>query len=625
MDSYLDTVDSDWYRQRASGALICVLAAFFILLVRLYYLQIIEGDEFRRLSENNCARLQGIPPARGLIFDRNGVLMVENRPCFNVSIVPGEAKDSKRVVFKLAELLGVAPESLFTKLIEARRVPSFKPILLRRDVSRDAVAIIEAHKLDLPGVLITVDPMRHYIEGSRGSHLIGYLSEISSEELKSGCFPDNRVGDFVGKFGVEKAYEPYLHGKRGKQQIEVNALGQITRVLKTEEAVSGKNIYLTLDVGLQRKAEALLAGKVGTAVAMDPSNGHILAMASSPAFDPNAFVEGMTYDSWNDLTSNQFRPMENKAIQGQYPPGSIYKIVTAMAGLEEGVITEQTRIFCPGYYRYGDRTFRCWKRGGHGFMNVIDALAQSCDVFFYQVGEKLGVDRLAKYAKACGLGSPTGIVLDREARGLVPTSRWKLSRLGMLWQGGETLSVAIGQGFNLVTPIQMLSLISAVANGGTRYKPLVVRRIESSDGSLVKEQVPVPIGRLPASEKTLQIIMKGLLNAVNKPTGTGWNAHIPGVNVAGKTGTAQVVGMEEDNEKKSVESQRLDFRDHSWFISFAPAEDPRIAVTVLVEHGGHGSRTAAPLSREMIKAYLKNDLELASSSAEFDLALAQLE
>ena len=606
MDSYLHTVDSDWYRQRISGALICVLAAFLVLFARLYYLQIVEGPEFRRQSQNNCVRLQGIPPARGLIFDRDGVLMVENRPCFNISLVPREAKNPKSVVYKLAELLGVAPEPLFARLAEATGVHSFKPVLLRRDVSRDVVAIIEAYKLDLPGIVITVEPTRHYVEGKRASHLVGYLGEISSAELKSGCFPDNRIGDFIGRFGVEKAYEPYFHGRRGEQQVEVNALGQLTRVLKTEEATPGNNIYLTLDIGLQRKAEELLSKKVGTAVAMDPSNGHILAMASSPAFDPNAFVQGMTYESWNDLASNKFRPMENKAIQGQYPPGSTYKIVTAIAGLEEGVITVHTRPYCPGFYRYGDRTFRCWNRGGHGFVNITNALSESCDVFFYQLGEKLGVDRLAKYAKDCGLGSPTGVDLDKEAKGLVPTSGWKLGRIGVPWQGGETLSVAIGQGFNLVTPIQALSLISAVANGGTRYKPLVVRRVESSEGSIVKKEAPVPLGRLSASDKTLQIVKRGLLDAVNKPTGTGWIARIPGINVAGKTGTAQVVGMEEDDKKQRVEDKRLHFRDHAWFIAFAPAQEPKIAVGVLIEHGGHGSTEAGPIAREMIKTYLGN-------------------
>ena len=604
MGSYLQTVDSDWYKQRVAGALICILAAFLILLVRLYYLQIIEGPEFRIKSQNNCVRLRSISPPRGLIFDRKGELVVENRPCFNISIVPRDAKNPKIVVHKLAELLDISNETLLAKLDEAVGIRSFKPVLLKRDVSRDIVAIVEAHKLDLPGIIISVESTRHYIDGKQASHVLGYLGEISGEELKKGSFPDNRIGDFIGKFGVEKAYEPFFFGKRGEQQIEVNALGQLSRILKTEEAIPGNNIYLTLDIELQRKAEELLCGKVGTAVAMDPSNGHILAMASSPAFDPNAFVEGMTYETWNDLASNEFRPMENKAIQGQYPPGSTYKIVTAMAGLEEGVINHDFMVFCPGHLRYGNRTFRCWKRGGHGFMNIIDGLAQSCDVFFYQVGDKVGVDSLAKYAKQCGLGSPTGVDLDKEAKGLVPTTMWKLGRIGVPWQGGETLSVAIGQGFNLVTPIQMLSLISAVANGGTRFKPLVVSRIESSGGSHIKKEEPVPIGRLPASEKTLQIIKKGLIDAVNKRTGTAWIVHLPDITVAGKTGTAQVVRMKEEDKGKSEEDILFQHRDHAWFIAFAPSEEPKVAVAVLIEHGGHGSSAAGPVAREMIKTYL---------------------
>lgn len=606
MDNYLQTVSSDWYRQRVSGALVFVVAAFLILLARLYYLQIIEGPELRQRSQDNWFRLHSVPPMRGLIFDRNGVLLVDNRPRFDVSIVSREAKDPKEVVQKVAELLDVPGEDLLAKLVEAKGAPSFKRILLSRDISRDAVATIEAHKLELPGIVITVEPTRHYVEGERASHLIGYLSEISPEELKRGAFPDNRAGDFIGKFGVEKAYEPYFHGKRGIQHVEVNALGEVTRILKTEEAAEpGKNIYLTLDIRLQRMAESLLEGKVGTALAMDPSNGEILAMAVSPAFDPNAFVEGMTYESWNELVSNEFRPMENKAIQGQYPPGSTYKIVSAIAGLEERVINEQTRLFCPGSYKYGNRTFRCWRRRGHGFMNPVDALAQSCDVFFYQVGEKLGVDRLAKYARACGLGAPTGIELDKEASGLVATSEWKLRRIGVPWQGGETLSVVIGQGFNLATPIQMLGIISAVANGGTLYNPTVVRQIESLDGSPVKRRTSIPLGTLPMSQKTLRIVKKGLTEAVNKPGGTAWSARIAGMDMAGKTGTAQVIRMEDDGESKRAESDDPRYQDHAWFIAFAPGKEPRIAVAVLVEHGGHGSTAAAPIARDMIRTYLE--------------------
>jgi penicillin-binding protein 2 len=603
-DTYLKTVDDRWYRQRLSRTLIWVFAVFLIVLARLCYLQIIKGSDYRRMSENNCVRLQSVAPFRGLVYDRDGVLLVDNRPSFNVSVVLEDAKRPKAVVTKLAELLDLPPETLLGSLEKKKRWPSFKPLLLKRDLDRDAVAVVEAHRLDLPGIMISVEPMRHYIEGALASHLIGYLSEISEKELASGRFPHSRGGDFIGKFGVEKAYESFFHGEQGRKQVQVNALGQVTDVLETKEAVPGKNVYLTLDVELQSKTEQMLAGKVGAAVAIEPSSGHVLAIVSDPAFDPNAFVEGMTFDAWNRLSTNEFRPMENKAIQGQYPPGSTYKIVTALAGLEEGIIKENTTYYCPGHYRYGNRTFRCWKRSGHGAVGVVDALAQSCDVFFFRVGEQLGVDRLARYAEGCGLGTTTGIKLDNEAEGLVPSSVWKLKKKGVPWQGGETLSVAIGQGFDLVTPLQMVCLVAAVANGGTRYKPLVVQRIEASDGSVVKIGEPEILGKLPASKKTLQIVKRGMVNTMNTPSGTGWSARLSGVSVAGKTGTVQVVAMERDHEENPHESKPRRFRDHAWFVAFAPSEQPRIAVAVLVEHGGHGATGAGPVAREMIRTYL---------------------
>lgn len=603
-DTYLKSVDSDWYRQRLSGTLILVLAAFLILLARLYYLQVAKGVDYRRLSQNNWVRIQRIPPARGLIFDHNGALMVDNRPSFSVSIVVEDAKKPTEVVKKLAMLLNEKAQPLLAELQDAKGWPSFRPILLKRDLSRDAVAIVEAHKLDLPGIVISIEPMRHYLEGNRASHLIGYLSEISEAQLKSGDYPYNKRGDFVGKFGVEKSYETFFHGKPGRRKVQVNALGQITRILETVDAVPGNNVYLTLDVGLQRKTEALLAGKVGAAVALNPADGHVLAMVSSPAFDPNAFVEGMTLEAWKALAENPFHPMGNKAIQGQYPPGSTFKMVTAIAALETDLVKKDTVLYCPGYYRYGNRTYRCWKRGGHGSVHLIQALAQSCDVYFFQMGEKLGIDRLSHYAKLCGLGRATGVKLDNEASGLVPSSAWKLARMGIPWQAGETLSVAIGQGFNLVTPLQMACLTAAVGNGGTLYRPLVVQRIESADGSTVKVVEAEPLGNLPATRATLDIVKQGLIKAVNERQGTGWIARINGLQVAGKTGTAQVVSMEQDHEKTSKEKAPLRFRDHAWFVAFAPAMAPRIAVAVLIEHGGHGASAAGPVAREMIKTYL---------------------
>ena len=603
-DNYLKTVDTDWYRHRLSGSLIFVLAFFLVLGARLYYLQVVKGAEFRRLSQNNCVRLRSIPPPRGLIFDRTGRLVVDNRPSFNVSIVPEDADDPDGVVKELATHLNEDVEALLARLEARRGGALFKPILLKRDLSRDSVAVVEAHKLDLPGVIITVEPMRHYIEEERACHLIGYLGEISEAELNSGDYPETRNGDFIGRFGIEKSYEADFRGKPGRKQVQVNALGQVTRVLKTIPAQPGKNSYLALDLALQRRAEEMFQEQVGAAVALDPANGHVLAMVSRPAFDPNAFVEGMSAETWKALASNPFHPMRNKAIQAQYPPGSTYKIITAAAGLEEGVIEDTTQHFCPGYYRYGNRTYRCWRRGGHGSLEFIQAIAQSCDVFFYKVGEQLGVDALAEYAGAFGLGRPTGVDLDNEVSGLVPTQAWKLRKVGVPWQGGETLSVAIGQGFNLVTPIQMASLVAAVANGGVIYKPLLVERIEDVNTGEVGVIESQDMGRLPVSDETLERIRNGLVAVVNSRRGTGRIADIAGISVAGKTGTAQVVAMGERPDTDEEEKTPFRFRDHAWFVAFAPVEAPRIAVAVFVEHGGHGGSTAGPIAREMMETYL---------------------
>ena len=603
-DNYLKTVDTDWYRHRLSGSVIFVLAFFLVLGARLYYLQVVKGAEFRRLSQNNCVRLRSIPPPRGLIFDRTGRLVVDNRPSFNVSIVPEDADDPEGVVETLAALLDQDVETLLARLEARRGGALFKPILLKRDLSRDSVAVVEAHKLDLPGVIITVEPMRHYIEGEGACHLIGYLGEISEAELNSGDYPETRNGDFIGRFGIEKSYEADFRGKPGRKQVQVNALGQVTRVLKTLPAQPGKNSYLALDLALQRRAEEMFQEKVGAAVALDPTNGHVLAMVSRPPFDPNAFVEGMSAEAWKALASNPFHPMRNKAIQAQYPPGSTYKIITVAAGLEEGVIEDDTQHFCPGHYRYGNRTYRCWKRGGHGSVELIQAIAQSCDVFFYKVGEQLGVDALAEYAGGFGLGRPTGVDLDNEVSGLVPTQAWKLRKVGVPWQRGETLSVAIGQGFNLVTPIQMASLVAAVANGGVIYKPLLVERIEDVNTGEVAVIESQDMGRLPVSDETLERIREGLVAVVDSRRGTGRIADIAGVSVAGKTGTAQVVAMGERPDTDEEEKTPFRFRDHAWFVAFAPVEAPRIAVAVLVEHGGHGGSTAGPIAREMMETYL---------------------
>lgn len=606
MSKYLQSADSDWYKKRLTGVVFLVLAFFLILIARLVYLQVIEGDEFRRLSENNCIRLQNIDPSRGLIFDRNGKLLVDNRPSFDLSIILKDAKPVEDTIEILSQYINVPATELMSKISSETGVSSYAPVLLKQDIGRDALAAIEVRKYNLPGIIVSVKPRRHYLYKQSAAHLIGYLSEISSDELKSEKYFLNKAGDYIGKFGVEKNYESLLRGKRGGRQVEVNAAGQVVRVLRTVEAFPGHNIYLTIDYLLQKKAEELLEGLAGTIIAMEPATGQILAMASSPAFDQNAFVNGMSHKQWDSLISNPFRPMENKAINAEYPPASLYKIVTAIAGLEEGIIDENTSFHCPGYYKCGNRVFRCWEKKGHDKVNVVKALSESCDVFFYQVGQKLGVDKLAWYARACGLGSPTGIDLDYEAKGLIPTADWKRRRTGIRWQLGETLSVAIGQSYNLVTPLQMMTLISEIANGGIRHQPLILGKIKTAEGEIINENTRKVTGKLPACQRTLDIVRKGLWDAVNKRKGTAWiAAHVDDVDISGKTGTAQLVGRGGGNDSAYKDKIRKNdhLKPHAWFAAYAPSREPQIAVVVFVEHGEHGSSAAAPLAKELIKAY----------------------
>lgn len=609
MTKYLQNADSDWYKKRLTGVVFLVFAFFLVLIVRLFYLQVIEGNEFRRLSENNCIRLQDIDPSRGLIFDHNGKLLVDNRPAFDLSIILKDAKPVEHTIENLSQYINVPSTELMSTISHNKGMSSYTPILLKQDIGRDALAAIEVHKYDLPGIVVSVKPRRHYIYKQRAAHLIGYLSEIGSEELKSGECPDYKAGDYIGKFGVEKAYESILKGRRGGRQVEVNATGQVVRVLRTVDAVPGHNIYLSIDYLLQKKAEELLEGLTGAVIAMAPSTGQILAMSSSPAFDQNTFVNGMSHEQWDSIISNPFRPMENKAINAEYPPASVYKIVTAIAGLEEGIIDANTSFHCPGYYKCGDRIFRCWEKRGHGKVNVVKALAESCDVFFYQVGQKLGVDRLARYAKICGLGSETGVDLDYEAKGLIPTAEWKRRRTDIEWQLGETLSVAIGQGYNLTTPLQIMILISEIANGGIRYKPLILRKIETAEGEIVNENNRKATGKLSVSKRTLEIVRKGLWEAVNKRNGTAWIAHVDAFDISGKTGTAQLVSRKDGDDNPSIDrAYKLNqLKPHAWFVAYAPTKEPQIAVAVIVEHGEHGSSAAAPIARELITTFLSAD------------------
>jgi penicillin-binding protein 2 len=599
--------DFDWYRKRLFVSACIVLPVFAALFFRLLYLQIIEGDYYKQLSETNCIRIQNFDSPRGLIFDRNGVLLVDNQPSYDAGLVLKDAKPLGQALQHLASYLDLSEDEIETTIERKKSLAAMKPITIKENISRNLLGFLEANRYDIPGLVIDVRLKRRYVFADTTAHILGYLGEVSSAELAGERFMSYRRGDIVGKYGIERSYEDILKGVRGGRQIVVDARGRLSTVLDTIASVPGSNLFLSIDVALQQKAESLLRGTVGAVVAIEPFSGKVLAMASSPSFDPNHFIDGMSKEQWEQLSKNRQRPLENKAIQAEYPPASTYKIVTAIAGLEEGVIDEKTTFNCPGYLKFGDRDYRCWRKGGHGTVNVIRALAESCDVFFYQTGLRLGVDRLASYAKAFGLGAPSGIHLDGEAPGLIPTSAWKKKKTGVPWQMGETLSIAIGQGYNLVTPLQNALVISAIANGGYLMTPFLVERIESPEGDILEETQSAVKGKMAISAKTLGLVQKGLWEAVNGPSGTAKLARLETIGVAGKTGTAQVFSRKSSGSDE--ERRALHLRSHAWFVAYAPFSSPKIAVSVIVEHGEHGASAAAPIAAEMIKTYLGTSLE----------------
>lgn len=610
MKDFYRTVDLDAYRKRLLLLLLVMSIVFAVLLARLMFLQVIEGADYFRLSANNCIRLQDIDPLRGLIFDRNGTCLVENRPSFDLTIIPRDAGNVDDALQSLADVTGFSFEDLKNNYRKNKSGGAYRPVLLFGDVDRDVLASVMVNKFDLPGVEVNLKPRRHYLYDRFAAHMIGYLGEISKNELGCKRFAGYEVGCFVGKCGVERVFEKYLRGRKGGRQVEVNANGQVMRVLRTVPAEPGNNIYLTIDFDLQRKTESLLDELSGAAVALDPFTGEVLTLASSPAFVQNDFINGMSRKQWHELVSDSRKPLINKATQAEYPPGSVYKIVTAMAGLQEGLVKPEDTVFCPGFYKYGDRVSRCWKESGHGRLCMTEALSQSCDVYFYDLGVNIGIERLARYAKSCGLGSPTGIDLIGEEDGLVPSEKWKKRRLGESWYGGETLSVAIGQGYNLVTPIQMAVLTAGVANGGILKRPQILRSIQTVEGDAVKRGKTVDGAPLPVDPDALAVIQKGLWKVVNDKHGTAfYQVYSPAFDISGKTGTAQVVASPE--EKEGRQRGVIDaIKPHAWFVAYAPSENPRIAVAVIIERGGHGANVAGPIAKEMITTYLSSGLLL---------------
>lgn len=586
--------------KRIFGLMIAVSAIVFVLLMRLWYLQIVKVEDFRNMSESNRLRLVPVAASRGTILDRNGIILVDNSPSYSVAVIPQEVADRDALINGLAVLLRTDPGELAEKWEKGSRRSRYQPIILASGVSRDQLEILEENRLSLPGLDLQMHPIREYPHGLLASHLFGHLGEMTEQEIGSARFKGYNSGDYVGKSGIERSWEKELHGVDGGRQIEVDAMGRFLRTVNESSPTTGNSLMLTIDLELQKQAEDAFGRQAGAAVALDVTTGEVLAFVSNPGFDPALFAGKLSSSQWNEYLKDIRHPLENKALKGQYPPGSTFKIITALAALEEGLITENTTVHCSGFYKYGNRAFGCWNRRGHGAVNLKKALSESCDVYFYKLGEQLGVDRIAAYARRFGAGSPLGVGLDNEKSGLVPTAAWKEKRFGTKWIKGETLPVAIGQGYLLMTPIQLAAMTAAVANEGTLYRPHLVKRVISPEGRILREFTPEIVSRAGLRGESYRLVKKGLLAVVNDPGGTGGMARLYEVKVAGKTGTSQVVKLRNGRNVAGYQ-----YRDHALFVAFAPFEKPEIAVAVVVEHGAHGGSAAAPIAGRILRTYFQ--------------------
>ncbi|MCX7913454.1 MAG: penicillin-binding protein 2 [Thermodesulfovibrionales bacterium] len=559
-----------------------MISLIMLLLLRLWDLQILEGDKYRKLSEENRLRMIKTPAARGIIYDRNGYPLVQNKPFFSVSLLLDKNKPVN--IKELSRLVGIDPSNLEQRI--QKHDSPFVPIRLKQGLTFAEVAYIEARRSDFPGLYIETEISREYLYGKTAAHVVGYLGKINPHQLDDNNFRGLPSDAFVGQWGMERLFDNELRGQAGERVVEVNAVGRQLRLIKDIAPLVGSDLRLSIDINVQKAAEEAFGDKSGALIALNPKSGEILSMVSLPSFDPNQFSRGITQKEWNSIIHDRKKPMLNRAIQSQYPPGSIFKIITAIAALEEGIIDPLTKINCTGGLNYGRWTFGCWKKGGHGSVDMHRAIVESCDVYFYEVGRRLGIEKIYKYAVLFGLGKETGVDMPplKEKKGLIPTADWKKERLKLPWYLGDTFISAIGQGFITMTPLQAAMMIATFANGGYIYKPTF----------MVGKQEPIQ--KINLKPETINIISSALAGAVNEPNGTAFNSRSSVVKIAGKTGTAQVVA-----KGRRVSGEHL--KDHAWFVAYAPFENPEIAVAVFVEHGGGGGAVAAPIAKRVIEAY----------------------
>lgn len=594
---------------RARAILAGTLAALLLLVLvsRLVYLQVIRHDHFTTLSQNNRVNIQPLPPTRGLIYDRNGVVLAENLPTFSLEIIPERVTDMEATLAAIGELITVSEADLDRFYMELKRRRRFEEVPLRFKLSDEEVAAVAVNRHRLPGVEISSRLSRHYPWDTHTSHIVGYVGRISESELKTIDASNYAATTHIGKVGVERSYEDVLHGKVGYEQVETNARGRALRVLERTPPVPGKNLHLSIDLRLQVAAEQAFGEERGALVAIDPKTGEVLALVSVPGYDPNLFVNGIDAETYRALTDSPDRPLFNRALRGQYPPGSTIKPVVGLGGLESGTVSAHDHTFCRGYYTLeGDaHRYRDWRREGHGPINLHDAITQSCDVYFYALAHTMGIDKLADYLRHFGFGERTGIDIVGEASGLLPTREWKRKVHGQPWYPGETLITGIGQGFMLTTPLQLAAHVATLASGGIRLRPHVVAAIEDPATGMRERLTSDVQGQVPVKNPDhWRRVIDAMADVVHGTRGTARGiSRDLSYQIAGKTGTAQVFGIKQD-EKYEADKIAKKLRDHALFVAFAPMDDPRIAVAVLVENGGSGSTVAAPIARKVIDTYL---------------------
>jgi penicillin-binding protein 2 len=565
-----------------------ISVVFLVLAVSFWILQVVHHAKYAEMAENNHQRTLALRAPRGLVFDRDGRVLVENRHSYSISIVREHTKDLNRTVRLLAGVLGVDEDRVRETVDRHRREPSYRPITIVQDATLAQVAAVTARRLDfeLPDVLVERVPTRRYPE-AMAAHLFGYVGEVNDAQVVEDV--SLKSGDIVGQSGIEKVYNALLMGDDGAKRVVVNSVGREIRTLEEDEPTEGKRLQLTIDYDVQKAIEDGFdrVGFNGAAVVLDPHSGEVLGFTSRPAYDPNAFAAGIDRATWASLTADEDRPLNDRAIQGRYSPGSTFKMAVALAALEEGIITPDFRVHCSGGATFYGRPFKCWKKGGHGSLDLRHAIEQSCDVYFYTVANMVGVDKINKWATAIGLGVKSGIDLPNEVEGLVPSTQWKREKMHEKWYAGETISVGIGQGAVAVTPVSMAVYIASLANGGTRVTPHLLKAVDGGSG-WKPIPAPPPQSKADVDPTKFQAIRDGLFMVVNG-AGTGHNAEIKGYDVSGKTGTAQVISIQ---GKAAAGRTTRDLRDNGWFVFFAPKDDPQIAGVVFLEHGVHGSNAA---------------------------------